>query len=237
MTQHIDQIHELLSKTGLQRKSGNIIYSGYETLSPGKYYFLGMNPGGHIDDRNPEEDQIINKLIKKKDYPEENEYFDGIWGNERLPGVHHHQLNIQSFFECLEIDLRTVLSTNLCFQRSPGKSKYPGGTKQMDADIEKFWPIHEYMLSVVQPKVIICNGADARDFFKKKIKPTNIETKELPEKWRGLYQKCTYFAGNLYLKSALKDLGRVKVIATPHLTNWPNFDYYKDGANWLRKKI
>ena len=66
MYQHIDQVHELLVKTGLQRKSGNIIYSGYETLSPGKYYFLGMNPGGHIDDKNPEEDQIITKFIKKR---------------------------------------------------------------------------------------------------------------------------------------------------------------------------
>lgn len=33
MLHHIDQVHELLSKTGLQRKSGNIIYSGYETLN------------------------------------------------------------------------------------------------------------------------------------------------------------------------------------------------------------
>jgi len=45
------------------------------------------------------------------------------------------------------------------------------------------------------------------------------------------------FSGNLYLKSSLKDLGRIKVIATPHLTNWPNFDYYKDGAEWLKEKL
>ena len=107
----------------------------------------------------------------------------------------------------------------------------------MKDDIEKFWPIHEYLLSVVQPKVIICNGADARDFFKRMMKPTNIETKELPKKFQGNYQKCTYYAGNLYLKSSLKDLGRIKVIATPHLTNWPNFDYYKDGAEWLKEKL
>ena len=54
--QEIENLEKLLVETGLQRKSGNIIYSGYETLSPGKYYFLGMNPGGHIDDKNPEED-------------------------------------------------------------------------------------------------------------------------------------------------------------------------------------
>ena len=118
---HILEIQNLLSSTGLQRKSGNIIYSGYETLSLGKYYFLGLNPGSHIDDKNPEEDQIITKLIKKKDYSEENEYFEGIWGDEKKPGIHRHQKNIKSFFECLEIDLRTVFSTNLCFQRSRGK--------------------------------------------------------------------------------------------------------------------
>ena len=237
MPQHIDQVYELLSKTGLQRKPGNIIYSGYETLSPGDYYFLGVNPGGHIDDKNPEADQILTKLLDKRDFPEENEYFDGIWGKERLPGVHHHQQNIQAFFECLEIDLRKVFSTNLCFQRSPGTSKYPGGKSQMEADIQKFWPIHEYMLSVVKPKVIICNGADARDYFKKLINPTKIETFDMPYPWRGRIQKCTYFSGNLYLKSLLQDLGRLKVIATPHLTNWPNFDYYKEGVNWLKTKI
>ena len=62
----IEEIKKLLLKTGLQSKSGNIIYSAYETLSPGKFYFLGMNPGGHIDDKNPDEDKIINKLINKK---------------------------------------------------------------------------------------------------------------------------------------------------------------------------
>ena len=69
MLQHIDQVYGLLSKTGLQRKPGNIIYSGYETLSLGDYYFLGMNPGRHVDDKNPKEDQIISKLIKKKNIP------------------------------------------------------------------------------------------------------------------------------------------------------------------------
>ena len=98
MPQHIDQVYELLSKTGLQRKPGNIIYSGYETLSPGDYYFLGMNPGRHVDDKNLKKDQIITKLIKKKEYPEENEYFDGIWGDEIKPGIHRHQKNIKSFF-------------------------------------------------------------------------------------------------------------------------------------------
>ncbi len=56
MSQHIDQVHELLSKTGLQGKPDNIIYSGYDTLSPGKYYFLGQNPGRHIDEK---------KILKK----------------------------------------------------------------------------------------------------------------------------------------------------------------------------
>lgn len=234
---HIDKIAELLKHTSLQRKPGNIIYSGYETLSSGDYYFLGVNPGGHIDDNYPEEDQILNKLLDKENYAEENEYFDGIWGKERLPGVHHHQQNIQAFFECLEVDLRKVLSTNLCFQRSPGTSKYPGGKKQMENDIQKFWPIHEYMLSIVKPKVIICNGADARDYFKKLLNPNNIATMDLPRPWRGRIQKCTFFSGNLYLKSSLQDLGRVKIIATPHLTNWPNFDYYKEGAEWLKEKV
>ena len=234
---HIKNIADLLVKTGLQRKSGNIIYSGYETLQKGDYYFLGLNPGGHIDDRNPEEDQIIHKLESKKQYSDENEYFDGIWGNETHPGVHHHQKNIQAFFKCLEINLREVLSTNLCFQRSPGKSQYPGGEDQLKKDTERFWPIHEYMLSVVKPKVIICNGADAREYFRALLKPNKIDEKTLPEPWRGRMQKCTYFSGNLYLKSTLSNIGRVKIIATPHLTNWPNFDYYEDGVKWLKNKI
>ena len=234
---HIDNIAEILKQTGLQRKSGNIIYSGYETLCPGDHYFLGINPGGHIDDKNTENDQILKKLINKKEFSGENEYFDGIWGNEKLSGLHPHQKNIQAFFDCLDIDLYKVFSTNLCFQRSPGITKYPGGIKKLNEDIFKFWPVHEYMLSVVKPKVIICNGSNAREYFKKLLKPSNIQTIDLPEPWRGSIQKCTYFSGNLFLKSMIKDLGRIKVIATPHLSNWPNFDYYKDGAIWLKNKI
>mgnify|MGYP001367256395 CR=1 FL=1 len=47
--------------------------------------------------------------------------------------------------------------------RSISDQKTP--RQQRNEDNEKCWMVHEYLLSEVKPKYIICNGTTSRDFI------------------------------------------------------------------------
>ncbi len=72
MNEHIKKVEQLLKATGLQDKSGSVIYSGNSTLREGNYYFLGQNPGGNAEVYAG--DTIISQLLQSGEF---NEYYEG----------------------------------------------------------------------------------------------------------------------------------------------------------------
>tara|TARA_B100000676_G_scaffold284896_1_gene312983 strand:+ start:569 stop:760 length:192 start_codon:yes stop_codon:yes gene_type:complete len=46
----IETIKNKLESLGISQEKGSIIYSGNETLKKGRFYFMGINPGGHSDE-------------------------------------------------------------------------------------------------------------------------------------------------------------------------------------------
>ena len=178
----IEKIKKLLESTNLQDQPGSIIYSADSTLKKGDFYFLGTNPGGNRLDY---PDTILNQVKLSK---EKNEYTDGNWGNRQ------HQETIKVMFRDLDINLKDTFSTNTSFIRSPGEQKYQPrypineenikaeskAIKQLKKDAEEtFWPIQEYFLSIVRPKLIIANGHIARGLFWKKIKRTTFSDNKI----------------------------------------------------------
>ena len=154
------RIKKLLESTNLQDQPGSIIYSADSTLKKGDFYFLGTNPGGK---KQGYADTILNQVRLSG---EMNEYTDGNWTNPE------HQNTIKSMFENFGIDLKVTFSTNASFIRSPGEQKYQPrypineenikakskAIKQLKKDAEDtFWPMQEYFLSIVRPKLIIAN--------------------------------------------------------------------------------
>lgn len=130
-------------------KSGGILYSSVNTLTQGDIYVLGLNPGG---ESGPSIYEHLVALPGKVD----NSYIDESWENRAgcyPPGGAPLQRRLKWLVESLGYDLRQICASNLIFMRSPDASgiNYP-----MDADL--CWPVHEQIINVVRPKLILSFG-------------------------------------------------------------------------------
>ena len=116
----IKTIEKKLDSLGISQEKGSIIYSGNETLKKGRFYFMGINPGGHSDEDSVKiQDTIKNQLLREN--TNFNEYLDGKWKNKNrtsLPGKSLLQKRIQYLFKKIDINIKDVFSTNLVFIRS-----------------------------------------------------------------------------------------------------------------------
>lgn len=165
----IQKVEESLSPTidgpSILDEHGLILYSSCETLKQGKYYFLGLNPGG-ADADTPTIRQSLCDLRSYKG----NAYFPGDekadWSSPRhpTPGQHPYQQAFRTLFDELGEDPRKVCASNLIFKRSAGArgAGYPSLAKRC-------WPVHEAILEIVQPRVIIAFGKQAFDFVAHKL--------------------------------------------------------------------
>lgn len=242
MQDKILKLKYLLQKTGLEGESGSIIYSADSTLKEGKFYFLGTNPAGN---RLEYPDTIMNQINLSK---EKNEYIDGNWSNKQ------HQQTIKSVFRELGIDLEKTFSTNTSFIRSPGEQKYlpryPIDCEQIKFEVkakkqlkkdgrETFWPIQEYFLSIVKPKLVIANGSMARDLFWNKIMNSEFSGSKVQKENTFEYSNsankfCYFFKGDLRTENLY--IQNLNVLSLPHLS-FQDYSFHKLGVEWAKKKI
>lgn len=138
----------LESLSGLLNQPGTILYSSHKTLKPSDIYLLGFNPGGAGG--HPLLDSINNMLAN-----ESNAYLDEGWENLNgswREGEAPLQKRIRWLLETLGANPREVCSSNLIFLQS-----------RVAADIsfdlaKRCWPVHEAILDIIQPKLIIAFG-------------------------------------------------------------------------------
>lgn len=137
-----DALSEVLSE------SGSILYSSHETLKSGGVYLLGFNPGGAGG--NPVEQSISSMLTNTSNsYLDESwENHNGVWANGEAP----LQMRIKWVIESLGLNTRDVCASNLIFLQSRGASDISFSLAK------KCWPVHEAILSIVKPKLIIAFG-------------------------------------------------------------------------------
>lgn len=130
--------------------TGTILYSASETLKPGDYYFLGLNPGG---------DQGTGAILA--DAPKEvlkrteNAYLDENWVNKREDsekGKALLQKRVQWLLASLGKKVEEVCASNLIFVQTADAGQIE------HAWLQKCIPVHEAILEVVQPKVILAFG-------------------------------------------------------------------------------
>jgi hypothetical protein len=132
-------------------ESGSILYSSHETLKSGDVYLLGFNPGGAGG--NPVE-QSINSMLKNttNSYLDESwENHNGVWANGEAP----LQKRVQWVLESIGLNPREVCASNLIFLQSREAS----GISYSLA--KKCWPVHEAILNIVKPRLIIAFGNSA----------------------------------------------------------------------------
>jgi hypothetical protein len=141
-------------------KSGSVLYSSPETLKPGRFYFLAFNPGGEPTD-DPKETIKTHIEGLKNGY---SAFLDESWspgGRECPAGQAPHQKNVQALAKLLNVDLRELFATELIFLRS----RYADGVDYAEIS-KKCWPVHQWMMEIVQPSVIVSNGnADGKSAY------------------------------------------------------------------------
>ena len=111
-------------------------------------YLLGHNPG---DDPATHGD-TIRASLENLPTKTRNDYIDENWGN-RPAGTRPLQRRVQWLLKSLGLEPRAVAASNLLFPRSISAA---GSGFDTYADI--CWPVHEAILEVVKPQVIIAFG-------------------------------------------------------------------------------
>lgn len=221
----INESELLLGRENLNR-GGGILYSASHTLARGDLYILGFNPGGE-DGTSPSISQHLATLPSKT----ENSYIDETWGDrgDDKKGQAPLQVRIRKLVECIGADLKNVCASNLIFMQSRKATgiKYP-------EDADACWPVHEKILDIVQPKLIIAFGNSSVSPYRylfHKLKVVGHE--DILDSGHGSW-KCRGF-------EALVDGREVYIAGFPHLSRYSPLN--KSGevkehlVAWLKGKV
>lgn len=198
-------------------ESGSILYSSHETLKSGDVYLLGFNPGGA---GGSSVEESINSMLTNTDnsYLDEGwENHNGTWANGEAP----LQKRVQWVLESLGLNTRDVCAINLIFLQSRDASGISFSLA------EKCWPVHEAILSIIKPKLIIAFG--------------NSDISPYGYLHTMLGGKEEYFPsghGNWSVKRFVCEInGRpVYVTGLPHLSRYSPIGK-KEVVEWLSKQI
>lgn len=131
-------------------RSGEVLYSGASTLQPGEVYLLGLNPGGSPDD--PRLAKLtIGASIAELPTKTHNSYLDTTW-----VGRAFLKRRVKWLLPALGLNARDVAASNVSFVRSPDKK-----TAQIAHLGDLCWPVHERILDIVRPRLVLTYGDDA----------------------------------------------------------------------------
>jgi len=189
-------------------RSGEILYSGSQTLRRGPIYLLGLNPGGNP---NEHKDTVRDRL---KDLPSKrrNNYLVN-WGG-RQPGAHPLQRGVQWLAAELGVRIEDVCASNLIFVRSPDErtSGFPESARHC-------WPVHRAILAVVKPKLIITFGKSPYNFLR--------------EEFGGLLEADPLPAGHANWQCRAFRSREMHVVGLPHMSLYAIHRHPEVGV-WLR---
>ena len=174
-----EELLRRLQRNGLAAERGAVFLSGKSSLTPGELYVMGFNPGGDPK-RGLSIEQQFADFDLFKDFDRFSSFEDECWYSScdgqvrqhfldgerqcsRSPcrkGQRRDQLMIKEVVGLLapmlgiKADLKSIFATNAIFVTS-------STVAALENRIElwrKCWPIHQYLLSIVRPKAILCLG-------------------------------------------------------------------------------
>lgn len=199
-------------------KPGGILYSSHETLKHGKVYLLGFNPGGS---NGAPISESINNLLSHSG----NAYLDEEWsngaGNWKV-GEAPLQKRVVWLLRGLGLNPEEVCSSNLIFMQS---------VKADDIGFslaKTCWPVHEAVLSIVKPSIIITfgNGGKSPYSYLKGILGEEEESEISSE--HGSW-KIRAFNSSI-------DGRDITIVGLPHLSRY-NVIGKESVLSWIRSKV
>lgn len=204
------------------RQSGAVLFSSRETLRPGRFYLLGLNPGGV-----PNRETIGDSLTALHRYTK-NAYLDEVWAG--CPkGEAPIQVRVRTLAAWLGLGTRKLCASNLVFRRTRGDS---GLDWPRDAD--SCWPVHELVLGQVNPDVILAfgNGNVSPYGYLRRLHRTRYdswpdEDEFIPEGCES--KRCKSFNTTLH--------GRLRlVLGFPHFRRF-SLEGREDVAAWVKGHV
>jgi uracil-DNA glycosylase len=205
----LGHLQEILSS------SGEILYSGVSTLRPGEVYLLGHNPGGNPNDRRL---PTVRRSIKELPTKSYNSYLDTRWSGRKQVGQAPLQLRVVWLLDQLGLKPRDVAASNLIFCRSRDVAG-----SQFLALARTCWPVHERLLSVVQPRLVIAYGNSGQSPYRFLADVFGAGSEECVSSGHGSW-KCRTFVVP----------GRFRVVGVPHLSRY-DIRAHETIARWIRR--
>ena len=219
----VQNARDYLKEKGILEESGCVLYSAFSTLKRGRFYILGLNPGGTPDSK----DTIAQDLEELPTY-NTNAYIDEAWGRYK-PGKHPLQYQLKLLIESkLGENLREICASNLIFRRSKNQNEinYPDS-----ADL--CWPVHQMILDIVKPDVIITfgNGSISPYAYLKNKYLKNNDSNSEKTKWADWGNwKCKAFRAKNEDHDTL-------VLGIPHLSRYRVRGRKEEVINWIKEQI
>ena len=139
VTTHLDRAEDCWSN-----HPGAVLYSGLQTIRPGPFYMLGINPGG-------ENGPSIRENLCANDGA--NHYADQRWDEEREAQA-PLQERVCDLIDALGIRPADLPSTNLAFAKSTELARLKGA----GAWFQRCWPVHQALLQAIRPRWIVMLG-------------------------------------------------------------------------------
>jgi hypothetical protein len=166
----IDRLTKLVPSS-LRHESGKVFYSGRRAFSaPARLYVLGVNPGGDPENYRTETvgehtRQVLHEL------PEDwSAYRDEVWEGS-APGTYGMAPRVLHLFRRLGMEPGAVPASNLFFVRSRREEHI----KERQGELSDLcWPFHAAVLQELRPRVILCLGATAGRYVRKKLRSGNV---------------------------------------------------------------
>lgn len=212
MTKHDIPVVAKDTLADLLQEPGGILYSSHKTLKPGSVYLLGFNPGG--SGGSPLQESVDSMLSNT-----DNAYLDGKWVNRNgswEAGEAPLQKRVQWLLRELGLNPADVCASNLIFVQS---------RKANDISFslaKQCWPVHEAILDVVQPKLIIAYGNSADSPYGYLHSMFGGEQEHIPSghgTWVAKGFQCTINGKPMYI-AGLPHLSRYSPMGKDHIVEW-----------------
>jgi hypothetical protein len=193
----------------IRNKSGEVLYSGVATLRPGLLYLLGHNPGGDPRNRRlPTIRQSVDWLPTRT----LNSYLDATWsGRDTL------QCRVIWLLAALGLHPRHVAASNLCFVRSRDAK-----SSKMREYAEICWPVHENILRIVRPRIVIAYGNSANS-------PYEFLADKFSAGRRGDFRS----GQGTWLCRTFDVPGHFRVVGLPHLSRY-DITAHSQVVKWIK---
>ena len=199
---------------GMNEVTGEVLYTSWQGITEGlPFYIMGINPGGgnqtiaeHLDSLPEATTTAPRRLLNDPSQTSHlwSGYLDSMWRGTQFNPIQTHLFD----FACglsPKLDLPKVCGTNLVFEAS----HTPDEVDDWTGKTEHCWAVHELLMDIVKPRVVLTFGKEPRDFVSAKCISTCSHTFWPTTKLSG-QRHCTSYRGTLAGQN-------VTVISVPHL--------------------